>query len=471
MQENRDFEREFIPPPLPMEDSSDSTGNGGEFIPPPLPHSEPKPAAPPKKQEPTCEGGGDKKRPVVAVVAVIAIVAGCLVIWKTGIFSGQGQINEADYKQAIQKHFDDVHQQSVQSYTFDEFEVGENGATAKLQVEAYLQPPEYAADMDISDYGIAHLTSTIQLDETCSITSCSLCNLLGVQDVEDAENAESTSAPEEYGDESTQPETVSATAGNLVVNIAEYAPMGEEATYTYSEWGEWNCDMDILVTSDIQNFKIVQLVLGEDSALHVDGVLDEVAFLSAGDVLRVGLSMGDITNRGVAYMDGEGKQHVYGIGLNGYDGSIHTTSVSLPDIGYRYWTEGTYGELSARYGNVSKTFYQDQLNYFVFEKQPNVAFAFGPSSQDVEGRIPGDGDPCVAVLATAETLLGLEYSVSSVELQVALGVENVEDLYTYGDTTYYLTWAMGNSGVILSVETSESGKIEPGDEVSMVNYN
>lgn len=468
MQENRDFEREFIPPPLPMEDSSDSTGNGGEFIPPPLPHSEPKPAAPPKKQEPTCEGGGDKKRPVVAVVAVIAIVAGCLVIWKTGIFSGQGQINEADYKQAIQKHFDDVHQQSVQSYTFDEFEVGENGATAKLQVEAYLQPPEYAADMDISDYGIAHLTSTIQLDETCSITSCSLCNLLGVQDVEDAENAESTSAPEEYGDESTQPETVSATAGNLVVNIAEYAPMGEEATYTYSEWGEWNCDMDILVTSDIQNFKIVQLVLGEDSALHVDGVLDEVAFLSAGDVLRVGLSMGDITNRGVAYMDGEGKQHVYGIGLNGYDGSIHTTSVSLPDIGYRYWIEGTYGELSARYGDVSKTFYQDQLNYFVFEEEPNVAFAFGTSNQDVEGLVPGDGDRCIAVLASAETLFGLEYSVSSVELQVALGVENVEDLYTYDGRTY-VTWAVGNSWVVLFVEVSESGKIEPENVVSMVN--
>ena len=207
--------------------------------------------------------------------------------------------------------------------------------------------------------------------------------------------------------------------------------------------------MDILVTSDIQNFKIVQLVLGEDSALHVDGVLDEVAFLSAGDVLRVGLSMGDITNRGVAYMDGEGKQHVYGIGLNGYDGSIHTTLVSLPDIGYQYWIEGTYGELRARYGNVSKTFYQDQLNYFVFEEQPNVAFAFGSPSQDVEGRIPGDGDPCAAVLAEAGTLLGLESSVNSVELQVALGVEHVEDLYTYGGTTYYsisLGYSVSSSG-------------------------
>lgn len=468
MEERQKREQEFIPPPLPTENPSDSTGNGGVFIPPPLPHNEPKPAARPKKQEPACEGGGNKKRLVVAVVAVIAIVAVCLVIWKTGILSGQGRIDEADYKQAIQEHFDDKHQQTVQSYTFDEFEMGENGATAKLQVEAYLQPPEYAADMDISDYGIAHLTSTIQMDETCSITSCSLCDLLGVQNVKDTENAESTSAPEEYGDESTRPETVSATAGDLVVNIAEYAPMDEEAIYTYSEWGEWNCDMDILVTSDIQNFKIVQLVLGEDSALHVDGVLDEVAFLSAGDILRVGLSMGDITNRGVAYMDGEGKQYVYGIGLNGYDGSIHTTSVSLPDIGYRYWIEGTYGELSARYGDVSKTFYQDQLNYFVFEEEPNVAFAFGTSNQDVEGLVPGDGDRCIAVLASAETLFGLEYSVSSVELQVALGVENVEDLYTYDGRTY-VTWAVGNSWVVLFVEVSESGKIEPENVVSMVN--
>lgn len=429
MEENRDFEREFIPPPLPG-NADDPTENGGEFIPPPLPHNEPTPTAPPKKQEPTGEGGSNKKRAVVALVTVIAIavVVVCLVIGKTGIISEQGGIAESDYKQTIREHFDDVHQQSVQSYTFDEFEMGEDGASAKLQVKAYIQPSEYAADIDASDYGIAYLTSTIQIDETGSITFCSLCNLLGVQDVEDTEDEENSSVTGDYGDEPTQPETVSATAGDLVINIAEYAPMDEEAKYTYSERGEWN--LDILVTSDIQNFKIVMFVLGDDSDLHVDGVLDEVAFLSAGDVLKVGLSLGDITNRSVAYMDGEGKQHVYGIGVDGYDGSIYAIAVSLPDIDYRYWPEGTYGELSAQYGDVSRTFYQGQLNYFVFEKKPDVAFAFESPNYDVEGLVPDDGDRCIAVLASAETLFGLEYSVNSVELQVALGVENVESLYT-----------------------------------------
>lgn len=275
--------------------------------------------------------------------------------------------------------------------------------------------------------------------------------------------------PENSGLEPTQPETVTTTAGDLTVSMARFAPMDGEAVHTYSELGDGRgCAVDIMPTSDLSNVKLVRLILDENATLHVDCVLDEIAFLSKGDILHAELDFGDITNRGVAYVDGNGKAHVYGLGTSGYDGSIYAEPIALPDVSYLHKPEGTYGELAAKYGSVTETFYDNGLNYFRFEKEPRIAFAFGPIyPEQTPGLTPSDGEACTAVLTTAETLFGLDHTVGNLELQIALGVKTIcTEPYLLGGTPH-MVWTLGNSYLSVSAPVSDSGTVSPEDTVTM----